>query len=136
MKELFEGRELHTLTTVVLFSSQFLRTHILALGLTIVSLVGGSILLFRQKSTQVFLQKMLLSLPILKTIFLQSALIRFCRACSILLEGGVPLLESLRLSRKVMHNLPLEAVMESAEKRIMEGLSFSSELKNSPSFLR
>jgi general secretion pathway protein F/type IV pilus assembly protein PilC len=132
MKELFEGRELHPLTTTILFLSQFLQTYVLALGLGFLGLVSCGIILFRQKSVQTFFQKILLSLPILKTIFLQSALIRFCRSCSILLEGGVSLLESLRLSRKVMHNLPLEAVIESAERKIVEGASFSSELKHSP----
>ena len=132
MKELFEGRELHPLTSTILFLSQFLRTHILTLALGVSSLITLGIFLFRQKKIQLFLQKFLLSFPILKTILLRSALIRFCRSCSILLEGGVPLLESLRLSRKVMHNLPLEAVIESAEKRIGEGASFSSELKKSP----
>ncbi len=131
MKELFEGRELHPLTTTVLFLSQFLRAHILTLAISVLSLVAGAIFLFRQKSTHAFFHKLLLSLPLLKTIILQSALVRFCRACSILLEGGVPLLESLRLSRKVMHNLPLEAVIERAEQRIMEGFSLSSELRTS-----
>ena len=132
MKELFEGRELHPLTTTILYLSQFLQTHLISLASIFVSLVGLGLVLFRQKSTQRALHKLLLSLPILKTIFLQSALARFCRSCSILLEGGIPLLESLRLSRRVMHNLPLEMVIEAAETKIMEGSLLSAELKASP----
>lgn len=129
MKELFEGRELHFLTNIVLSLSQFLRDYSVYLGVGFGAICAAVIFLFRQKRMKQFLHTLVLSLPFCKTIFLQSALARFCRSCSILLEGGIPLLESLRLSRKVMHNLALETVIESAEKKIVEGSLLSSELK-------
>jgi general secretion pathway protein F/type IV pilus assembly protein PilC len=86
----------------------------------------------RKKEGRLFLQKLSLKIPMLKTLILQAALVRFCRSFSILLAGGVPLLDSLRLSRKVMNNLLLEQVIENAEKKIVEGKPLSAELKTSP----
>lgn len=132
MGDLFEGRALHPLTQTVLSLSQFVRHYSIAL---FSGLILGVLLLtyaLRKKEGRLFLQRLSLKIPLLKTLVLQSALVRFCRSFSILLAGGVPLLDSLRLSRKVMNNLLLEQVIENAEKKIVEGKPLSAELKTSP----
>ncbi|NGX45140.1 MAG: Type II secretion system protein F [Chlamydiae bacterium] len=130
MQELFEGRQLHPLTESVLFISIFIQNHFFSLALLIASSTFAAIWLFKKKANLV--HHWLLHVPIVKTILLQAALIRFCRSTSVLLFGGVPLVNALALARGTMKNPPLEAAILSAEARIIEGESLSQELKKSP----
>lgn len=130
MQELFEGRQLHPLTESVLFISTFIQNHFFSLVLLIASSTFAAIWLFKKKAHLV--HHWLLYVPLVKTILLQAALIRFCRSTSVLLFGGVPLVNALALARATMKNPPLEAAILSAEARITEGESLSQELKKSP----
>ncbi len=71
----------------------------------------------------------MLVLPFVKTMIIQTALTRFCRSASLLLLGGVPLLDALALSRRVMKHPLLEKVVEEAEKKIIEGAHLSDQFK-------
>jgi general secretion pathway protein F/type IV pilus assembly protein PilC len=130
MQELFEGRQLHPLTESVLFISTFIQNHFLSLALVTGSAIASAVWLFKKKGHLVHLW--LLRVPLVKTILLQAALIRFCRSTSVLLYGGVPLVSALALSRATMKNPPLEKTILSAEARITEGQPLSEELKKSP----
>ncbi len=132
MKELFEGRELHPLTRFVLSLSEFLQAHGITLLLSLSVFLLGFIWVVRRKASQVVIQKIFLSIPILKTVILYSALIRFCKAGSILLKGGVSFIDAVRLSREVMNNRPLQEILAKAEAEVLEGKSFSENLKDSP----
>lgn len=132
MQELFEGRALHPLTQTVLFLSRFVNEKGLFLLAGFGTLIFSLYFLFQKKEGRIFLQNLCLKLPFFKTVLVQSALIRFARATSILLTGGVPLLEALSLSRKVMKNILLEKVIEDAERSIVEGKRLSAHLASSP----
>jgi general secretion pathway protein F/type IV pilus assembly protein PilC len=53
---------------------------------------------------------------------------------STLQEGGVPLIETLALSKEVMQNAAMQEDVTRAEKKILEGGSLSAELKRSRYF--
>lgn len=57
---------------------------------------------------------------------------RFSRVFSVLFYGGVPLLECMRLSKKVMKYPALEKVITEAEIKIAEGKRLSEEFAKSP----
>jgi len=132
MRELFEGRHLHPLTQVVLSTSQFLQNWFPHLLFGAAALVSGLIYYFKQPKGRELFRRGMQKLPLIKTILTQAALIRFCRSCSIQLFGGVPLISSLGISRKVMKHPFLEEVIEKAEREISEGKPLSEELKGSP----
>jgi len=132
MQELFEGRQLHPLTQMVLTLSHFLQSYYLLLLFSIVGIVLGSIYFFKRSGGRLLLQKIFQKIPIMKTVLTQAALIRFCRSCSILLFGGVPLVGALSISRKVMKHALLEEAIEKSEANIVEGKPLSVELKNAP----
>ena len=131
MKNLFEGRELHSITRFVFGISDF----IIADGAW---LVFGFLLLFtlivfalkhpllRQK-----LDEIVLKLPFVGEFLREAATIRFCRTSSMLLFGGMPILQTLQLSRQVMKNRLLEEVITSAQQKVSEGKPLSQELKAS-----
>jgi general secretion pathway protein F len=131
MQELFEGRTLHPLTQTVLSISKFITGN----GTLLLSILFFStIALFFGMKTPRFkmaIQQQVLRFPLLKTMVIQSALIRFSRAASVLLSGGVSLIEAFSLSRRVMSYAILEKVFEEATKRVTEGGKMSEELKKS-----
>jgi len=131
MQELFEGRRLHPLTQMVLSWSQFLQNHFLLILLSIGLISMVAVSYFRRKQGRYALQRLLQKIPLVNTILLQAALIRFCRSSSILLSGGVPLVGALTTSRKAMKHPLLEEVIADAEGQIIEGKPLSHELKKS-----
>lgn len=130
MRELFEGRQLHPLTETVLSVSGFLEHSLVGLVLGVGSLVLLGIYFFQKPAGKLWLQKALQKLPIVKTVLLQAALIRFCKSASILLKGGVALIPSLTIARKAMRAPLLEGALEGVEKQLVEGKTLSSQLKN------
>lgn len=132
LKELFEGRPLHPLTETVLFISNFVNAKLNPILGLLVLLITSAIFAFRNPKTKVALEIFIFRIPIFKTIILQSSLIRFCRALSILLDGGVPLVEALALSKRVMKLASLEQIIERATHKVMEGEALSDALKSSP----
>lgn len=132
MRDLFEGRPLHPITHIVLALSTFVNAAWPFLLAGALGLAAFAFAFFRHPQGRLFLERGLLKLPLVKTLIVQAALIRFCRSLSVLLHGGVPLITSLSLSRRVMKQALLEEVIEKAERRIGEGKKLSDELKSSP----
>lgn len=131
MQELFEGRQLHPLTQGVLAISQWLNAHGKMLLLCI-STAGFAFYLFlKRPDVRLRLQKMILKIPLCKSLILHSGLVRFCRTVSLLLSGGLPLIEALALSRNALKHPILEEVISGAEKKIVEGEKLSARLKQS-----
>lgn len=132
MKELFEGRALHPVTSLILAVSHFANTHVIGLASTLLLFVGGVVALTQTVGGKKEIYRLSLQIPFLKTLLLHSSLVRFCRALSMLLDGGVPLLESLTLSRNVVKSPLFESAIEEAEKKVMQGERLSAALKHSP----
>ena len=65
------------------------------------------------------------SLPFLKSFFVKVALVRFCRACAALLDGGLPLITAFSQCRFVMRHPELEKIVAAAEEKISQGAPLS-----------
>ncbi len=131
---IFSERKLNTFTYIVLRASHFFRgywwLYIPVIALTITYLVY----FFKRPAGKLWLERNLLKFPILKKLIIQTAVARFCRTMGTLLQGGLPLVDSLQISRDVMHNVVLEEEIRRAEIKVLEGKSLSSELKRSKWF--
>lgn len=132
MQELFEGRSLHPLTHFILAVSSFLNKN----SLWIFSILGFVICFFtcfmRQKVGKEWRQRIALRFPIIHRLITEVVIARFCRVFSVLLKGGISLLDSLRLSKLVMHHSLFEEVITKVEAKIVEGKKLSEELEKSP----
>jgi general secretion pathway protein F len=131
MKELFEDRPLHPITATVLCISNWANAHITLLLTGLCSLIAGFICTVRSRRGKCFLYEFSLKLPFIKTLLLHSALVRFCRSLSMLLAGGVPLLDALALSRNVVKSPLIEEAITEAEKRVGQGERLSAAFKGS-----
>ncbi len=125
MKELFEGRSVHPLTHFVIGLSDFLNNYVVSIALVLFSSGFGLYLLSKQDSFRKRFSQFLLTLPYIKKIITQSALVRFFRAMNMLLDGGVPLVESLRFARKAVNNGALASLILEAEDKVVEGKKIS-----------
>ncbi len=125
MKELLEDRTLHPLTQIVLFVSNFLNAHVVLLFFSgtgfLLSAYGAS----RSQIVRRKISEGLLRLPYCKKIILESALVRLFRTMTMLLSGGVPLVEALHFSRKSVGNCLLEELLSKTEKEVIEGKKIS-----------
>jgi general secretion pathway protein F len=132
MRELFEGRQLHPLTQLVLSMSQGLEHSLFLLIFSTGSLILSLYYFAQKPKGRLFLQRCLQKVPLIKTISTQAAFLRFSRSTSILLKGGVPLVSALSTSRRAMKHPLLEEAIERAEGQLIEGKSLSDELRRSP----
>ncbi len=132
MSELFEERTLHPMTQGVLSLSHFLNNH----AFIIFTLVGGTflcLLLFvRNPKGKEILKESLLHIPIVKRLFIETIMARFCRVFSILFKGGVSMMDCLTLSKKVMKHASFEKIISNAEVKVLEGKRLSEQLQKSP----
>ncbi len=132
LQELFEGRPLHPMTQLIVGLSKWLNANWSYLLLLVTSLGVAIAFFLRSHRGKTLVEEMLLKIPFLRNLLLRSSLARFCRCGALLLGNGVPLLDTLRLSRGVIKLAQLENTIEGAEKKIVQGKSLSQELKNSP----
>lgn len=132
LETLFEERSVNRFTASVMALSRFLRGF-WPIYLPLVGLGFLAVLyFFISPRGKLWQARQLLRLPLLKTLITQTAIARFARTMGTLLQGGVAIIEALRISRKVMRNPFLEEVVQQAEDRIVEGSLLSYELKKSP----
>ncbi len=131
---IFEGRELNTFTRIVLGTSKFLRKWWWLYLPMIAGLISYIVFFLRSPKGQIWMEKTFLKIPFIRKLTIQAAVARFCRTLGTLLQGGLPLIEALKISRQVMRNVVLEEEVKLAEGRIIEGRRLSQELQQSAYF--
>ncbi len=75
-----------------------------------------------------------LRLPVLGTLVRKISIARFARTLGTLLSGGIPLLQSMEIVKKVIGNSVLAEVVERSKERVAEGEPIADELKKSKEF--
>lgn len=134
LEGIFAERKLNAFTNTVLTFSHLFRDYWwLYFPIVIAGIVWG-VWKIRSPQGRLWLEKALLKVPLLKTLVIQTAVARFCRTMGTLLQGGLNMIESLRISRNIMRNVVLEKEIQVAEGKIIEGHSLSQELKRSAYF--
>lgn len=128
---IFEGRQLNSYTEFVLGISRFLRHFWWAVLPVFAGLAGWLYFLLKRPQGKAWIERVLMRLPVIRHFLIEAALVRFTRTLSTLLEGGLPLIEALALSKEVMQNIAMQEDIQKAEKKILEGGTLSIELKRS-----
>ncbi|MBS3819602.1 type II secretion system F family protein [bacterium] len=128
------GAELPFLTVAVLSISEFVQKNILLVFLGIV----GLIVLYRfirksrggKKATDQFYLKM----PLFGNLLQKVALSRVTRTLSTLLAGGVPMLESLKITSSTSGNVIIEENVMHSRRLVAEGTSLTDAMKENGHF--
>ena len=101
----------------------------------ILVVVGGSILALRQyaateKGHQNY-NRMILRIPVMGKLLRIIVTTRFARTLAILLNSGIPLLQSMDIAKAVVNNVVISDAIESAKEGIREGESIAEPLRRS-----
>lgn len=134
MQELLQDRNLHPVTEAVLEISHFLQEYKRLLGTGLLSTAVAIFCFFRSDRGKLNWQRLSLHIPFVKTLIIESVLVRFCHTLSVLLDSNVPLIESLDYSKKVMNHCIFESVIDKVETSIIEGNKLSTEISKSTLF--
>lgn len=131
---IFAERKLNGFTQFVLSVSHIFRGYWWLYLPILAATVSFIVYKLRTPAGKVWLERNLLRVPVIRTLMVQAAVARFCRTMGTLQQGGLPMIESLRISRDVMRNVVLEEDVKNAEARIIEGSSLGHELGKSKWF--
>lgn len=132
LEVLFEDRPVNRFTRIVMTFSHFLTTQWMIYLPVILASLGIVCYFFSSSRGKIWSEKQLLRFPLINTLIIQTAIARFSRSMSSLLQGGVSIVPSLQISSRVMNHRILEEIIRNAETKIIQGSLLSMELKKSP----
>jgi general secretion pathway protein F len=134
--ELFQdvGQALPTPTLVLIALTDFVFAYwwLMLLGLAVLLLAARSYA--ATEEGRAFLDGLKLRIPVVKDIHMKLLIGRFSRTLGTLLESGVPILESIRVSREVLGNEVIEERLAGLEEGVQKGRGVSSPLRESGVF--
>ena len=126
--------ELPGLTRGLIATSDFLRSHWLALIIGIGFVAYLLWRLLQQDGPRRRYHRFLLHMPVTGRLTRGINTARFTQTLSILAGSGVPILEALKISAQVIENLPRRDAVTEATIRVREGASISESLASSKLF--
>lgn len=119
-------------TTKLLMSmSEVLREHWLILGVATIAAVAGMVWWLRSRSGQETIQRLVVALPVAGPCARAIITARLARVLGVLVEGKVPLLESIRLARGSTAHTMYAELMARVENAITRGDTLAAELERS-----
>jgi type IV pilus assembly protein PilC len=128
------GAELPFLTSLVLSLSVFVQKYILLMAIGIVALIFGLKYWRKTVSGRKIIDKFLLRMPLFGKLLEKVGLSRVTRTLSTLLSGGVPMLESLKITSSTTGNVIIEDHIMQARSMVAEGTSLRDALREKGRF--
>ncbi len=132
----FEGanQTLPLLTRMMISIGDFLKANALVLVIAIAAMLVGISYLFRQPKPRLWLDGVILKLPMTRRLSREVNSARLSRTLSIMIESGVPLLTAMRSAEGVMTNQILRKELQNSAKEVSEGSSIHRSLSRSNRF--
>lgn len=134
IRSVLENQELPLLTKVVFGISDVLRLHGLWLLAGVAIVVIVLVLYFRSASGQALWSRLQLRLVGLGKIYTMVAICRFCRVLGTMLANGIPILQSLKISKDSTGNAVLADAIDEAAESVRQGESLAAPLAASKVF--
>ncbi|MCL5407533.1 MAG: type II secretion system F family protein [Patescibacteria group bacterium] len=136
LKKIFSdiGVELPLITRIILGSSD---TMIKYWYLFLIGLIGLAVgLRFYGKTTKggLVLDSLKIKVPVIGKLFRKIYMARFCRTAGSLVVSGLPILDIIKTTSKVLGNRVYQVALEKTGEDVKNGLTFSSALKKQKIF--
>jgi type IV pilus assembly protein PilC len=128
------GATLPGLTAFVLAVSRFVQSYIALIFIGIVGLIVGIRLFRNTPSGRKITDTFLLRMPLFGALLEKVGLSRITRTLSTLLSGGVPMLESLKITSSTSGNVIIENSIMQSRSQVAEGTSLTDSLKSTGRF--
>ena len=123
------GSELPAPTQLLLDFSRFALDNLIFGILGIVALFISYKRFKRTDAGRLFFDKMKLRIPILGDLTQKASLSKFCRTLKILMQSGVPLVESLDIAGETADNVLYTNALKNIKQGVIGGQSLSKEMK-------
>lgn len=121
-------------TNFLLNSSVFIAKYWYIVFLAVAALAFWFRIFAKTDSGKMFLSRLVLSFPILRTMYINVYMARFAKTSLTLSVAGVPLLKSIDLIGKVINNQVISRVLDKAHADVERGLPMSEPLSKSYAF--
>ncbi len=118
-------------TQMLIDFSVLLREHYLICGLVVAAAITGLVMLKASKPGRMLVDRFLLNAPVVKNITQSLYFGRICRLMGLMLDSGVPLLETLGLAKQSIGNHMYRRLFEQIEEDVLNGGSISRGLLES-----
>lgn len=119
------GAQLPMLTAVVIGLSRFVSKYILFIFLGLIGLVVGFRYFRKTQQGRWIVDRWILRIPLFGELMRKVSISRITRTLSTLVSGGVPMLESLRITSSTAGNMILESGLMDARRMVAEGKSLT-----------
>jgi type IV pilus assembly protein PilC len=116
-------------TTFVISASEFIQAHLASIACGILALVIGIIWLLHHPSVREVVHKWVLKLPLLGHTLILAYVCRSIQTLGMLIKSGLPLAESLVLTRDMMPNIYYWRFFDEVRTHIGEGKSLSADFE-------
>jgi type II secretory pathway component PulF len=120
-------------TRLMMKSSVFFLAHWISVALVFAIFVTLVIIFVKSKRRLVV--RLILSLPMLRTLGTNIDLARFCRSLGLLMHAGVPIVESLELSERVVHKKEIVAVVQQMKIDVASGKPLAVSMRKPKSII-
>jgi type IV pilus assembly protein PilC len=128
------GAQLPALTAFIIGLSRFVEKYILFIFLGLIALVIGFRYFRRTKQGRWMTDRWILKIPLFGELLRKVAISRITRTLSTLVSGGVPMLESLKITSSTANNVLLETAVLDARQKVSEGQSLTDSLRETGHF--
>lgn len=122
------------MTQVVMAVCKFMGRFWWAVLLVLAGLIGGLVAWARSEAGRLQLDTAVLRVPVVRAVATKYTMGQFARTLGTLLDNGVPILTSLRITVDTLSNRAIAGQIQAVEERVAEGGSVSSGLAESEFF--
>ena len=126
--DMLGGAALPAVTEFVIHASEFVQHNGLMIALVIVALVVIKKVISRTEKGAYFFDALSLKMPVTGTLAQRSAVSKFTRTLGTLLSSGVPILQSLMITRDTTGNRVLTEAIQNVHDAVKEGESMTAPL--------
>jgi len=128
------GAPLPALTAFIIALSNFVSKYILFIFIGIIGLVIAFRYFRRTPRGRWMTDRWILKVPLFGELLRKVAISRITRTLSTLVSGGVPMLESLKITSSTANNVLLETAVLDSRQKVSEGKSLTDALKETGHF--
>ena len=126
--DMLNGAALPAITQFVIDTSEFVQANGLQIGLAVVAVIVIMKIIGRTEKGAYFFDALKLRLPVTGTLAQRSAVSKFTRTLGTLLSSGVPILQSLTITRDTTGNRVLTEAIQNVHDSVKEGESMTQPL--------
>jgi len=123
------GNQLPATTQFLFDLSEFVKSFWPAIIGTLCFFVGGLFLLYRRPTARLWLERLMLRIPVLGETWRHAILARICGLMNVLLQSGTSLVRSLEITAQAVGSMHYQRLLDETHENVLRGLSLRRALE-------